>query len=434
MAAPPPSALARPLRRARFLPVGGLCPPRPHPGGASAARRSGPPARPGFSFCGGRSPPRPRRSGARGADSRAAARSVRGRLRPSRSPPVRCPRRGFEGSRAFCPGEAAALTLPAGPVPAARVRGQPRVLSGGGCAPHAPVGHGARGADSRAAARSVRGRQSPPRPRRSGARGADSRAAARSVRGRLRPPRPRRARRTRRGFEGSRAFCPWEAKPPTPPSGTAHTARIRGQPRVLSVGGKAPHAPVGHGARGADSRAAARSVRGRPRSSRFPSGTAHAARIRGQPRVLSGAGRAPRAPRRARRTRRGFEGSRAFCPGEAAALTLPAGHGARGADSRAAAPSVRGRLRPSRSPPVRCPRRGFEGSRAFCPGEAAALTLPAGPVPAARIRGQPRVLSGGGCAPHAPRRSGARGAGSRGARPPFSARERATVMVRPLQN
>ena len=357
---------------------------------------------------GGCGPHAPRRSGARGADSRAAARSVRGRLRPSRSPPVRCPRRGFEGSRAFYPGEAAPPTppsgtahaarirgqprvlsvggkaphAPAGPVPAARIRGQPRVLSGGGCAPHAPVGHGARGADSRAAARSVRGRQS--------------------------PPRPRRARRTRRGFEG--------------------------QPRVLSVGGKAPHAPVGHGARGADSRAAARSVRGRPRSSRFPSGTAHAARIRGQPRVLSGAGRAPRAPRRARRTRRGFEGSRAFCPGEAAALTLPAGHGARGADSRAAAPSVRGRLRPSRSPPVRCPRRGFEGSRAFCPGEAAALTLPAGPVPAARIRGQPRVLSGGGCAPHAPRRSGARGAGSRGARPPFSARERATVMVRPLQN
>ena len=247
MAAPRPSALARPSRRARFLPVGGLCPPRPHPGGASAARRSGPPTRPGFSSCGGRSPPRPRWA--------------------------RRTRRGFEGSRAFCPGEAALLALPAG--------------------------HGAHGADSR--------------------------AAARSVRGRLRPPRPRRARRTRRGFEGSRTFCPGEAA-------------------LLAL-------PVGHGARGADSRAAARSVRGRLRPSRSPP---------------------------VRCPRRGFEGSRAFCPGEAAALTLPAGHGARGADSRAAARSVRGRLRPSRSPPVRCPRRGFKGSRAFCPGEAAALTLPAG--------------------------------------------------------
>ena len=172
--------------------------------------------------------------------------------------------------------------------------------------------------------------------------------------GLFRPPRPRRARRTRRGFEGSRASCLREAAPLT--------------------------LPAGHGARGADSRAAARLVRGRLR---------------------------PPRPRRARRTRRGFEGSRASCPREAAPLTLPAGHGARGADSRAAARLVRGRLRPSRSP--------------------------SGTAHAARVRGQPRVLSAGGCAPHAPRRSGARAAGW-GARPPFSARERATVMVRPLQN
>ena len=356
MAAPPPSALARPSRRARFLPVGGLGPPRPHPGGASAARRSGPPTRPGFPYCGGLCPPRPRR--------------------------VRCPRRGFEGSRAFCPGEAAPLAL--------------------------PVGHGARGADSRAAARSVRGRPRSSRSPSGTAHAARIRGQPRVLSGAGRAPRaPRRARRTRRGFEGSRAFCP-------------------GQAALLAL-------PVGHGARGADSRAAARSVRGRLRPSRSPpvrcprrgfegsrascpgeaapsrspSGTAPAARIRGQPRVLSGGGCAPHAPRRS---------------------------GARGADSRAAARPVRGRLRPPRSPPVRCPRRGFEGSRASCPGEAAPPTLPAGPVPAARIRGQPRVLSGGGCGPHAPRRSGARGADSRGARPPFSARERATVMVRPLQN
>ena len=211
-----------------------------------------------------------------------------------------------------------------------------------------------------------------------------SRVGARLACGGLRPPRPHpggasAARRsgppTRPGFS-----LLWGAQPPTPPSGPVPAARIRGQPRVLSGGGCGPHAPRRSGARGADSRAA---------------------------RVLSRGGCGPHAPRRS---------------------------GARGADSRAAARSVRGRLRPSRSPPVRCPRRGFEGSRAFCPGEAAALTLPAGPAPAARIRGQPRVLSGGGCASHAPRRSGARGAGSRGARPPFSARERATVMVRPLQN
>ena len=195
---------------------------------------------------------------------------------------------------------------------------------------------------------------------------------------------------------------------PIPEERALRAARPTHPPRIsFSVGGAAPHAPVGHGARGAGSRAAARLVCGRLRPSRSPPGTAHAARIRGQPRVLSGGGCAPHAPRRARRTRRGFEGSRASCPREAAPLTLPAGHGARGADSRAAARLVRGRLRPSRSP--------------------------SGTAHAARVRGQPRVLSAGGCAPHAPRRSGARAAGW-GARPPFSARERATVMVRPLQN
>ena len=237
-----------------------------------------------------------------------------------------------------------------------------------------------------------------------------SRVGARLACGGLRPHAPipeERALRAAPAHPPAPDFLSVGGEAPHAPAGPVPAARIRGQPRVLSGGGCGPHAPRRSGARGADSRAAARSVRGRPRSSRSPSGTAHAARIRGKPRVLSGGGCGPHAPRRS---------------------------GARGADSRAAARSVRGRLRPSRSPPVRCPRRGFEGSRAFYPGEAAALTLPAGPVPAARIRGQPRVLSGGGCAPHAPRRSGARAAGSRAARPLFSARERATVMVRPLQN
>ena len=199
---------ARPSRVGARLACGGLRPPRPHPGGASAARRSGPPTRPGFSLLWGAQPPTP----------------------------------------------------PSGPVPAARIRGQPRVLSGGGCGPHAPRRSGARGADSRAARVLSRGGCGPHAPRRSGARGADSRAAARSVWGRLRPSRsppvrcPRRGfegsarsvpgrlrpsrsppvRRPRRGFEGSRAFCPGEAAPLTLLAGPVPAARVQGEPGPLS--------------------------------------------------------------------------------------------------------------------------------------------------------------------------------------------------------
>ena len=132
----------------RVLPVGGCfdrdarIPRRPPP---PPSRRSGrcaplgPPTHPGFPFSvGGYAPHAPVGHGARGADSRAAARPVRGRLRPSRPRRARRTRRGFEGSRASCPGEAAPLTLPAGPAPAARVQGEPRVLSAGGCASHPP--------------------------------------------------------------------------------------------------------------------------------------------------------------------------------------------------------------------------------------------------------------------------------------------------------
>ena len=216
------------------------------------------------------------------------------------------------------------------------------------------------------------------------------------------PPTPPLGRCTRRGFEGSRAFCPGEAA-------------------LLAL-------PAGHGAHGADSRAAARSVRGRLRLSRSCTGPARSVRGAASPGQNA---RLPSNPRRGHRT-----------GGEREGRSLPRTERAAALEPAARAPDRRGARGPQPPPDKTrgCPRTRGAGTgpagsarSAASPGQKP-LTLPAGPVPAARVRGQPRVLSGGGCGPHAPRRSGARGADSRGAWPPFSAPERATVMVRPLQN
>ena len=157
----------------------GAAPPRPHPGGARAARGSGPPASEFRSV--GAAPPRPRRVGSAIAAPRPSACRLWGRRPHAPMPEEHALRAALARPPSEFRSVGAAPPRPRRVGSAIAAPRPSRVLSVGGCAPHAPIPgeHALRAALARPPSEFRSVGAASPRPRRVGSATAAPRAGAR---------------------------------------------------------------------------------------------------------------------------------------------------------------------------------------------------------------------------------------------------------------